>query len=238
MNPFARIQALLTAKAEAALDAVEDPREALEYAYNRQRDLHRQMRQGLVEVATARRQLETQLQQLRARLPELEEQAKRALAHQREDLARMALQRKQTCLAEIGPLEKQLAETVAEEQKLMQAEQNFARNLEAFRTRRETMGARYSAAQAQVQLNEALSGLSGEYAEVGRSLERAEDKINRLQSRATALDTLLEGGTSAGLLTGGTLMLDDALERDLRDLTAQRAVEMELAALKAPPSQA
>ncbi len=226
MKWLTRIQMIFNAKASAALDVAEDPRETLEYAYTRQQELLRQVKQGLIDVATSRKQLEGQAAKLKARVPQLEEQAKRALAAGREDLARMALQRKQTGLSELAGLETQLAEVAAEERKLTQAEGQFALRVDAFRTRRETLNARYTAAEAQVRIHESLSGVSGEFSELGLSLDRAEEKIERMKARASAIDALIDNGV-LNLPGGG-----DALERELRDVAAAQAVEAELAALK------
>jgi phage shock protein A len=87
----------------------------------------------------------------------LEVQARRALAGGREDLARMALQRKQTSLDELDGLERQLAEMEQEEERLTLGQQQLAGRIEEFRTRREAMVARYTAAEAQVRVNEALT---------------------------------------------------------------------------------
>jgi phage shock protein A len=227
MKWLTRIQMIFNAKANAALDAAEDPRETLEYAYTRQQELLRQVKQGLIDVATSRKQLEGQAAKLQARVPQLEEQARRALAAGREDLARMALQRKQTSLTELAGLETQLAEVAAEERKLTQAEAQFAMRVDAFRTRRETLGARYTAAEAQVRIHESLSGVSGEFSELGLSLDRAEEKIERMKARASAIDALIETGV-LNLPGGG-----DAVERELREVASAQAVEAELAALKA-----
>lgn len=226
MKWLTRIQMIFNAKATAALDAVEDPRETLEYAYTRQQELLRQVKQGLIDVATSRKQLEGQAAKLKARVPQLDDQAKRALAAGREDLARLALQRKQTCLAELAGLETQLAEVAAEERKLTQAEGQFALRVDAFRTRRDTLSARYTAAEAQVRIHESLSGVSGEFSELGISLDRAEEKIDRMKARASAIDALIENGV-LNLPGGG-----DAVERELREVAATQAVEAELAALK------
>lgn len=226
MNVFTRIRTLISAKTNAALDAAEDPREAMAYGYARQQDLLRKVKLGLIEVATSRRQLDAQAKKLRDRVPELEMQAKRALESGREDLARMALQRKQTTLAELARLEKQLADVAEEERKLTLAEQQFAQRVDSFRTRREAMSAQYTAAEAQVRISEALGSVSGEAAELGMALERAEDKISRMQARATALDALLENGSLTPI--GG----DDSVERELQELSASRAVDDELAAMK------
>ncbi len=227
MNILTRIRIFFNAKANTALDQLEDPRETLAYGYTRQQELLRKVKRGLIEVATSRRQLGAQAEKLRNRLPTLENQAQRALEAGREDLARMALQRKQACLAELARLETQLAEVAEEERKLTLAEQQFAQRLDAFRTRREALSAQYTAADAQVRIREALGSVSGESAELGQALERAETQIERMQARASALDALLENGSLMPL--GG----DDHVARELQELAAAQAVEAEMAALKA-----
>jgi phage shock protein A len=227
MNILSRIRIYFSSKTNAALDRIEDPHDTLDFGYARQRELHQKVKQGLIEVATSRRQLETQAKKLNESVPQLEEQAQRALSSDREDLARMALQRKQTCLAELARLETQLAEVAEEERKLTLAEQQFAQRLDTFRTRRNALSAQYTAAEAQVRIHETLGSVSDESAELGVALERAEGKITRMQARASALDALIDNGSLTPL--GG----EDLVERELQELTASKAVEEELAALKA-----
>ncbi len=227
MNLFSRIQMFFNVKTQAALDAAEDPRQTLEYGYVRQLEMLRQVKHGLIEVSTSRHQLAAQTKKLRERLPLLDEQAQRALAAGREDLARLALQRKQTCLSELAHLEPQMAEVAEDERKLTIAEQQFALRVDAFRTRRETLAARYTAAQAQVGISETLSGVSAESGVLGMALTRAEERIGRMQARASALDALIDNGALTPV-SG-----EDPLERELRELAATQAVEAELAALKA-----
>lgn len=227
MNLLTQIQMFFKVKTSAALDAAEDPRQTLEYAYQRQQDMLRKIKQGLIDVATARRHIEFQSKKLRDRLPVLDDQAKRSLAAGREDLARIALQRKQTSLTELARLETQAQEVAVEEAKLTTAEQQFAVQVEAFRTRRDSLSARYTAAEAQVRINEALSGVSSESSELSGALERAEDKIDRMQARASAIDALIENGALRGPSS------DDPIERELREMAAKQSVEEELARLKA-----
>lgn len=227
MSLLTQIQMFFKVKTTAALDSLEDPRQTLEYAYQRQQDMLRRVKAGLIDVAASRRHIEFQARKLRERLPVLDDQAKRALAAGREDLARVALQRKQTCLAELAGLDKQAAEVAEEERKLTLAEQQYALRVDAFRTRRDSLSARYTAAEAQVRISETLGGVSSESASLGSALEHAEEKIDRMQARASAVAALIENG--ALVVPGG----DDPIERELRDLASGQAVEDELAALKA-----
>ncbi len=228
MGFWNRIRMLFRMKTNKALDDAEDPREVMDYAYNQQLEFLRKVKQGLIEVSTARHQLENQLQRQEQRIPQLEDQARRAMENDREDLARMALRKKQYVLAETSGLEQQLAEVRADEQRLIGSEQEIAMQVEQFRTHRETMSARYTAAEAQVKMNESLTGVSGELGELSMALGRAEEKTQRMIARASALDTLIEAGALEPAIGSG-----DVIEVELQKLTAEQAVEEELAMLKA-----
>ena len=227
MSILAQIQMFFRVKTNSALDAMEDPRQTLDYAYTKQQDMLRKVKQGLIEVATSRRQIEFQAKKLRERVPQLDDQAQRALAAGREDLARMALQRKQTCLTELAGLDQQATEIAEEERKLTAAERQFSTQVDSFRTRRDALSARYTAAEAQVHITESLSGLTNDSQSLGGAIERAEEKIGRMQARASAIDALMENG-ALNPIGGG-----DAIERELSQLSANQAVDQELAALKA-----
>lgn len=227
MNLWTRIKLLFKMKTSAALDRAEDPRQVMEYAYGQQQEFLRKVRQGLVEVATSRRQLEMQVQKQSARIPQLEVQAKRAIAADRDDLARFALERKQTVVSELDSLERQLAEVAEEEGKLVMAEQQISARIEDFRTHRQVQSARYSAAEAQVRISEAFTGVSGELGDLSMALGRAEEKTQRMLARAVALDSLTDGG-ALGALPSSV----DRVDRELRQLAAVKAVEEELAELK------
>jgi phage shock protein A len=227
MNVFTRIRLFFSAKVHSYMDEVEDPRQTLALGYTKQKELLRKITLGLVDVATSRRQLEAQMKKTGDRIPKLEEQARRALESGREDLARLVLQRKQTCVAEVARLEVQLAEVAEDERKLTESRTQFSQNLEQFRTRREAMSAQYTAAEAQVRIHESLSSVSNESAEIGAALERSEEKIERMKARAGALDSLLENG-ALNPLAGA-----DPIERELDELAAQQAVDAELESMLA-----
>ena len=105
--------------------------------------------------------------------------------------------------------------------------------VEAFRTKKETIKATYTAAQAQTKINEAFSGISEEMGDVGMAVQRAEDKTAQMQARAGAIDELIASGA---LDDASSLGQGDDIARELDAMSSQSDVEAELAALKAGSS--
>ena len=83
MNIWSRLKLLFSVRASSLLDDAEDPRQVLDYAFNEQQALLTRLRQGLIDVATAKEQLQRQARDLEQRIPKLAEQARRALAADR-----------------------------------------------------------------------------------------------------------------------------------------------------------
>ena len=226
MSLWTRIRLLLTTRVSSALDQAEDPRQVLDYAYNQHQQLLITLRRGLVDVATAKEQLAQQVRRLETRLPHLDDQARRAVTAGRDDLARVALERKRLALAEMDGLHQQVAEVEADKQRLAGQERALQVRIEQFRTHREVVSARYSAAEAEVRIKESLAGVSGELAELGMAVGRAEEKAERLQARARAIDTLVDLGSLPA--TGG----GDFVEVELLRITASRDIDDELTRIK------
>jgi len=220
---------MLRAKMSSILDRAEDPRETMEYSYEKQLELLQNVKRGIVEVVTSKRRLELQAAKLQENVAKLDAQARQALSAGREDLARMALEQKQVILSQVQGLDGQIADLEREQERLTGAERRLAAKVEAFRTRKEVIKAQYSAAQAQVKIGEAVTGLSEEMADVGLAVQRAEEKTEQLRARASAIDELVQMGTLEDM-TGGT---PDVIERELGKMAISQNVEQELAALKA-----
>jgi len=227
MSVWTRLRLLFNTEVSSALDRAEDPRQVLDYAYNQQQELLVSLRRGLVDIATAKQQLEQQAHRLEARIPQLDDQARRAVTAGREDLARLALERKHTATAEMERLAKHIGEVETDKQRLATQERTLQVRIEEFRTHREVIKARYSAAEAEVRLNESLSGLSGELAELGMAVGRAEEKTERLQARARAINSLVDLG-SLPPIGGG-----DFVEIELQRITITKEVDEELSKIKA-----
>ena len=227
MGLLSRMTTILKAKMNRVIDSAENPNETLDYSYERQLELLRNVKRGVVEVVTSRRRLQMQSARLEQDLNRLDEQARQALAAGREDLARTALQRKQLAQQQLQGLDEQITGLEQEEQRLTVAEQRLAGKIEAFRTQKEVIKAQYSAAEAQVKIGESLSGISEEMADVGLAAERAMQKTESMRARASAIDELTETG-----VLESPLGQEDRLGRELQQIAAQQSVEGELEAMR------
>jgi phage shock protein A len=234
MSIMKRISLIFRSKANKALDRAEDPRETLDYSYTRQLELLSKVRKGVADVATSRKRVELQVNQLQQQADKLTQQAQKALGVGREDLAREALTRKSGITGQITDLQAQHDQLQGEEEKLTLASQRLQAKVEAFRTRKETIKATYTAAEAQTRINEAFSGISEEMGDVGLAIQRAEDKAATMQARAGAIDELIASGA---LDDATSLNRGDDIARELEAMSKDSDVEAELAALKAGSSQ-
>ncbi len=227
-----RLSTILKAKASKALDKAEDPRETLDYSYQRMLEQLTQVRRGVADVATSRKRLELQASQLTQSGAKLEDQARQAIAQNREDLAREALSRRASIVQQLQDLKTQHDQLDAQESQLTQASQRLQSRVESFRTRKETIKATYTAAQATTKVNEAVSGISEEMGDVGMAIQRAEDKTAQMQARAGALDELMASGALDDLSAPG-----DHIQAELDRGLLTVGVDAELERMKAELGQ-
>ncbi len=182
MGAFQRFLNIFRAKTNKVLDRIEDPRDTLDLSYEKQLENIQKMRRSIAEVATARKRIEIQANQLQQQAAKLQDQARMALTQNREDLAREALSRRAAVGAELTDLEAQHDQIAAQQDKLVETSSRLQAQVAAFRTRKETLKASYSAAQAQTQIGEAVAGISGSMSDAGATMQRAEDKIAQMQA--------------------------------------------------------
>ncbi|WP_321429174.1 PspA/IM30 family protein [uncultured Methanolobus sp.] len=227
MGLFSRMETVVKSKMSKLMDRMEDPRETLDYSYEKQLEMLQDVKRGVAEVTTSKKRLQLQRSKLQQNVEKLDGQAKEAIKADREDLARMALERKSSLTTQIQGLDQQITDLEKEQEKLVAAEKRLSTKVEVFRTKKETIKAQYSAAEAQVKINESVSGISEEMADVGLAVERAENKTENMKARASALDELIDSGTLDDFTSSG-----DDIDRELAKINSSTTVDMELEQLK------
>jgi phage shock protein A len=227
MGILDRLMTMIKAKISTFLDRHEDPRETLDYSYEKQLELLTNVKRGIADVVTAKKRLELQKAKLESNIESLNNQAREAVSLGRDDLARIALERKKDSMAQIESLTAQIADLENEQTKLVDTERRLSAKVEAFRTKKETIKAQYSAAEAQVKITESVTGISEEMADVGMSVQRAEEKTESMKARSQALDELIDAGTLQDLTGDQT-----KVEEELSKIKSSTEVDQELKILK------
>ena len=230
MSLMKRISLIFRSKANKALDRAEDPRETLDYSYQRQLDLLSKVRRGVADVATSRKRVELQVTQLEQSGGEAPGAGREVAPDEpRGPRPRGADPQVGAGRPDHRPQDPARAAARARRRSSPWPSSGCQAKVESFRTRKETIKATYTAAEAQTRINEAMSGIGEEMGDVGLAIQRAEDKTAQMQARAGAIDELIASGAldDASAINSG-----DDITRELESMSSQADVEAELARLK------
>ncbi len=225
---MSRTSLIVKAKFSKLLNRAENPTETLDYSYEQMLQQLQNVKRGVADVVTAKKRLEIQTQGLEQNVVKLETQAREAVAANREDLARQALERKSAAQQQLQGLDTQVQGLADQQEKLIAAQQQLQTRIESFRSQKEVIKAQYSAAEAQVRIGEAATGIGTHMADTGLAVQRAKDKTEELQARASAIDELTSSGALEDMTDSRT-----QLDRELSQISSSNQVETELAKLKA-----
>jgi phage shock protein A len=217
-----RIQTMLKAKISAMLDEIENPSETLDFAFEQQRELLQNVRDGIDSVVAAKRRLQQREESLRARAAELDDQARRELASGSEEIARAALRAKAAIETELDTVDDQIDELDQDLKDLSAREQDLTAKLDVFRTQKEAI-----AAQATADAAEAAGDPSRDMTDLGLAMQRAVEKVGTMGSRADAVEAV--GAGPAQARAGAPA--EDPIRR-LAELEAERSVDEQLARMK------
>ena len=226
---MSRTALIIKSKYSALLNRSENPTQTLDYSYEQMLEQLQNVKRGTADVVTSKKRLELQQQKLEQNVVKLETQARQAVAANREDLARQALERKTLAQTQLQDMDGQVKQLEDQQEKLVAAQQQLETRIESFRSQKEVLKAQYSAAEAQVKVGEAATGIGQHMNDTGLAIQRAKDKTEEMQARASAIDEL----TSAGALEDFTAGDQTQLDRELAQISSASQVDDELAKLKA-----
>ena len=228
MSIIQRFKAIFQAKANSYVDQMEDPKASLDYSLTKLEESRKQITRSLIDVSAAKRRLEGQRDQFAATSRKYDGQAQAAIQAGREDLARTALERKQDAISRQNELEANIVNLERQEENLKQSQANLERKIVLFRSKKEELKAIYDSSKAQIRVQEAITGISEDLADVGNTIQRAESRIREMQSRSDAIEGLIAEGVLTDVLEGDK----DDIDRELERIGREQAVEEELTRLK------
>jgi DNA-binding XRE family transcriptional regulator len=178
----------LVVSLESVLGQPEDPREALDRSYQRQLEVLTKIRRGVAGVATSRKRLELQIGSLEQQADSLARERDEAQRAGREDLAGVAASRAASVVEQLSGVRWQYLRLTREEAKLTAASQRLQGKVEAFRTRKETIKATYTAAEASRSAREVMADLGEEADDLDE--EPGEDAASEAVGEAVGGDEL------------------------------------------------
>lgn len=176
---------------------IEEVGARLDEAYRTQSKLLAQVRRGVADVATSRKRVEIQLASLRREIAAADSEAKASVTRGDDAGARRALERQVALEKAAGELDDRHAQLRSEEEQLINSAASIERQIEDFRVRKDTLAARYSAAQARNEIHGATAGIGATAGEVGRVMADAERHTRELEATADAVDELMNEGILA-----------------------------------------
>lgn len=227
MGIWGQIAGAVKSGLSAALAPAADPRATYVSAHQKQQALLAEVGLAVDQVGASKRRLQQRAAEDRARLPQMLEEARTELAAGRQDTARLVLSRRQVVAIELSALEAQLAEVEKDEANLNLLQRRLASQVDEFVARQQLIVARYNAAEAQVRIKEAVTGVSKDFAELSAALEQAEEKTDGMEARASAIDRLVR----EGLLTSASIDSPSQLTSGDADVETQlAALQREIAA--------
>ncbi len=213
---IARIRDILKSNMNEMLDRAEDPEKMIRQMV---RDMEDAVNKATASVGTAvanQKRLERQYNDRKNQAAEWQGKAERAVEGGDDSLARKALERKTMLMRAVTELEPVMDESRQTAEQLREQLRELKTKLEEARTRQGTLVARHQAAEARKRLAQSITGLGKD---AFSSFERFEERVTSTEAEAAAHAEI------AGEM--------DSIEREVRQLDADREVEDELSALKA-----
>ncbi len=214
MSIFSRLSDIVNANINTLVARAEDPRKIIRLIIQEMEDTLVEVRSSAVQTIAERKELERRIASLARDEAEWERKAELALSHEREDLARGALQAR-THLARtregLGTQHEQIVSGLAQQNEDIA---KLQAKLADAKSREQSLLSRASIASSRVKLRERLHD-----ARIGDAFgrfEQVERNLDALEGRAESYDL--------GRRT---------LEQEIESLEADSAVESELDALRA-----
>jgi phage shock protein A len=222
MGIFGRLSDLLSANIHALLDRAEDPEKMLAHVIRDMEHALVTVRGQAARAIAARRRLEREHERAFRDSNYWKEQAQRALAHNREDLARSALARKIERADAARALEPELATARQATIEVKNAVRALETRLAEVHSQESVLLARHYATRA---CHDARRAVSRGGFDLQGSIVRFEHFASRLADFHDDLQAQIELIQPAG-----------DVETELADLDLNKRIDLELAALKGPKS--
>ncbi|WHH59962.1 PspA/IM30 family protein [Petroclostridium sp. X23] len=226
MGILGKVKSIFKAKANSILDEIENPEEALQLSLEEMKEQVNKIKKSLIEVATIKKKLESDLFDVKGKIKLASEQAELSIASNREDLAKAALEKKQDLLSQEERITAEIQQLNQKIKIITNSKEQLEYQINDLENRKEELIAMNRAADAQITVKETITGISNEMNDIHSRIDRAENKIRQKNAKISAMDELIE------LNALDTFDGKDSIEKELSKLQKEEKVRQELEALK------
>lgn len=217
MGLFDRISRVVRSNVNDLVSKAEDPEKMLEQAIVDMNEDLVQLRQAVAKAIAAEKRSRKQYDEQESEANKWQQRAQLALSKGQEDLARQALQRKKSAADAAAALKPQVDQQKSQVDTLKKSLIALESKISEAKTKKEMLGARMKAANANEQLQEQVGNLNNNNAM--SAFERMEEKVMEKEASGQAAAELAgEGG---------------GIEDQFSQLESGSDVDDELAAMKA-----
>ncbi|HEV8065722.1 MAG TPA: hypothetical protein VGP46_12850 [Acidimicrobiales bacterium] len=223
-----RLAATLGARANALLDRYDDPREAVDLAFELELSQLSAVQRAIVDVRAAEDGIRVQTDRLQTVADDLRSTARHSLMAEEVDAAREALARSLLLASGSASLTAGVEQLDAEEHRFVLAAEQLGVKLSALSAGKEAMKVRYSATGVAAEINDVVEQIRAEVSDIAGACERAEGKAAELRAKALEVELLLASGELTDLSRPpagidqelGVVRRSAELERSLQALRA------------------
>ena len=192
MGLFDRISRVVRANVNDLVSKAEDPEKMLEQALVDMNEDLVQLRQAVAKAIAAERRSRQQYEEQESEANKWQQRAQLALSKGNEDLARQALQRKKSAADAAAALKPQVDQQKSQVDTLKKSLIALESKISEAKTKKEMLGARMKAAQANQQLQDQVGNLNSNSAM--SAFERMEEKVTEMEASGQAAAELAGGG--------------------------------------------
>jgi len=221
MGIFSRMGDIINANLNAALEKAEDPEKMIRLMIQEMEDTLVEIRSATAKCIAEKKERARVLKRLEQQQLDWERKAELALEKDREDLARAALAEKTALADRIGYLEEELEQY---KEQLAKYDENIAKlqaKLTDARNRQRALVMRHHSANHNLKTKKHIH--NGKIDEMLYRFDAAEERIERIESEAEALDMGRKGQSLTSEFDH--LERDDRVEEALAELKSRRNKE-------------
>jgi len=216
MSIFGRMADIVKANINDLLDRAEDPEKMIKQMVLEMEEAVNKATLAVGQAIANEKSLERQYNKQLAQSNDWQQRALQAVGAGRDDLARQALERKNTIQKNVVDLERMVTEARATSTNLRGQLDQLKSKLDEARMRQNTLIARSQAAKAKKQIAQSFAGIGSD---AFSKFDKLEQRVEKTEAEAEAFAQLAGENTS--------------LEDQFKSLEAGSGVDDELAALKA-----